>query len=110
MATNFTEVITTYRKRCEQLLQNTEPDSAEYIAYSQILQVFDRYQTGEPGNRAGDISMDLGGVADSMQPVFGAPAEDRAKIAKARKIAEQWAQDFKRDSGNSGIQFRYRYL
>lgn len=110
MAINFAEVIREYRTRCERLLQNAEPNSAEYTAYSEILQAFDQYQTGEPGNRAFDISTALGGKAVGMKPVYGAPVGVRVTIAKAREIVEKWTQDFRHDTGLSGISYNYRLI
>ena len=110
MATNFAEVIGEYQTRCEQLLKDAIPDSAEYHAYSTILQVFDQNQTGEPGDRALAISMALGGKAVGMKPVYGVPPEVCTMVAKARSIVEKWTQDFRRDTGLSAIGYRYRLV
>lgn len=110
MATNFAEVIGEYRTRCEQLLKDAIPDSAEHHAYSVILQVFDQNQTGEPGDRALAISMALGGKAVGMKPVYGAPAEVRTMVARAREIVEKWTQNFRRDTELSAINYHYRLV
>jgi len=107
MTPNHAKIITDYRERCARLLQGSAPDSAEYIAYSRILQAFDENQIGEPDFRSIKAVALLVSQANNMNVHPLAPPELKERMAKAHKIVTKWRKDFQRDAGHTGEELSF---
>lgn len=107
MASDIAKIISEYRERCAQRLQGAAPGSEEDLAYTRILRAFDQNQTGEPFERSAKIALALAFEANSIQALRLAPRETHEQAARVRRIVSQWAEDFKRDTGHSDLQFNF---
>ncbi|HEX3640237.1 MAG TPA: hypothetical protein VHV10_02985 [Ktedonobacteraceae bacterium] len=103
MATPDLAELMKHQERCAKLLQASAPDSAEFIAYHKLSQVFEQHQTGEPNDRFTQISLSLRAIANDIKAVPLAPPELRARTARAREIAMKFVEDVKRDVGQTRL-------
>ena len=98
MASNVNPIISDYQTRCTRLLNFADPSSAEYLAYSSILQALDQDQTAPPDRRVISIATALSEYSRVTSALDMGPPEAHAAAKKAREIIRKWALDFIHDT------------
>ncbi|GLV61157.1 hypothetical protein KDH_79730 [Dictyobacter sp. S3.2.2.5] len=96
------EVIRTYQARCEQAVLQAEPESAEFMAYTPLLDVFKKHQ-----NNPDPILLMSNLTAATVHRALPlAEREVHVKARQAQQIAQTFVGEFQQDAGLDGISFR----